>query len=223
MAKEWRRGRDSNPRYGFTPYNGLANPVIPGLEALAQSTNAGVSSIGAARSERRVRGLAESARAQQPAQQIFDPRSGKPHKTLDQVLSRFRILPNGCHEWTGTRNQYGYGLVCLTIEGKITTMGAHRLQWVRYNGPLPEGMDALHDCPGGDNRACINLDHLWSGTPADNQRDMREKGRQNWRPMFEACPNWTEETRAANIERFCVPAQESAQIPTLPQERKDEP
>ena len=143
----------------------------------------------------------------------YDPRSGKPYKTLDQILSRYRILTNGCHEWTGTRNQYGYGLVCLMIDGKATTMAAHRLQWVRFNGPLEPDLDALHDCPGGDNRACINLDHLWKGTQADNMADMRAKGRQNWRPFFEACPHWTPETLAANIDRYCTPGTDEDLLP----------
>lgn len=107
---------------------------------------------------------------------IFDPRSGKPRKTLTQILSRYEVLPNGCHEWAGARNQYGYGIVCLMIDGKTTTITAHKLQFVRLNGPLPTGVDVCHDCPGGDNRACINPDHLWSGSHADNLRDSVKKG-----------------------------------------------
>src|SRR4051812_23146896 len=34
---EWRRGRDSNPRYGFTPYNGLANRRLRPLGHLSAS------------------------------------------------------------------------------------------------------------------------------------------------------------------------------------------
>lgn len=193
--------------------NGLANPTETPVYTAGTSIKSRPAHISKARWARMTRRHAYLEAARKSAQ--YDPRSGKPHKSLEEILSKYRVLPNGCHEWTGARNQYGYGLVCLVIDGKTTTIAAHRLQWMRHNGPLPEGIDALHDCPGGDNRACINIDHLWPGDQADNMADMRKKGRQNWRPLFEACPNWTPETRAANIERYCTPAQEPAQTDPL--------
>ena len=35
----WRRGRDSNPRYGFRPYNGLANRRLQPLGHLSVARN----------------------------------------------------------------------------------------------------------------------------------------------------------------------------------------
>jgi hypothetical protein len=35
LANNWRRGRDSNPRYGFRPYNGLANRRLQPLGHLS--------------------------------------------------------------------------------------------------------------------------------------------------------------------------------------------
>jgi DNA invertase Pin-like site-specific DNA recombinase len=35
----------------------------------------------------------------------------------------------------------------------------------------------LHNCPGGDNPACLNPAHLWVGTIDDNQKDSMRKGR----------------------------------------------
>lgn len=38
-------------------------------------------------------------------------------------------------------------------------------------------MRVLHNCPAGDNPACVNVDHLWLGTARDNTQDMIAKGR----------------------------------------------
>jgi hypothetical protein len=38
-------------------------------------------------------------------------------------------------------------------------------------------LNVMHDCPLGDNRACINPSHLWLGTKRENSIDAVEKGR----------------------------------------------
>ncbi len=56
-------------------------------------------------------------------------------------------------------------------------MRAHRVSWILHYGSIPSGLEVLHDCPGGDNRACVNPEHLWLGTQQDNIRDGWVKGR----------------------------------------------
>lgn len=79
--------------------------------------------------------------------------------------------PNtGCFLWTGQLNDDGYG--SLWWKGRM--QGAHRLAWEAENGPLPEGLQALHRC---DMRCCVNVAHLFAGTQIDNIEDMVAKGR----------------------------------------------
>ena len=56
-------------------------------------------------------------------------------------------------------------------------IGAHVASWIMHNGPIPDGLCTLHNCPGGDNRACVNPAHLFLGTKGDNNRDTVKKGR----------------------------------------------
>lgn len=81
---------------------------------------------------------------------------------------------DGCWPWTGAKFSNGYGRISSC--GK--TILAHRLAWeIHHRQPVPDDLEVLHDCPAGDNRACVNPAHFWLGTQADNIADMRNKGR----------------------------------------------
>ena len=81
---------------------------------------------------------------------------------------------NGCIEWRGFKRKDGYG-----VAGK--GMAAHRMAWIDAFGPIPDGMFVCHKC---DNPACVNVEHLFLGSPLENVMDMESKGRSR-RPKHE--------------------------------------
>jgi len=82
--------------------------------------------------------------------------------------------PDGCWMWCGHVMRNGYGTI--SIEGYPHL--AHRVSWEIHYGPIPEGKHVCHNCPGGDNRDCVNPDHLWLGTNEENREDSVAKGSQ---------------------------------------------
>lgn len=71
--------------------------------------------------------------------------------------------------WKNKPNSSGYGIFWVS-EGNCVT--AHRFSYELAFGPT--GLQVLHHC---DMRLCVRPTHLFTGTQADNIRDMMEKGR----------------------------------------------
>ena len=81
-----------------------------------------------------------------------------------------RKVASGCWEWTGPRNEHGYGLISQS--GR--RIRAHRAAYEQTHGPIPSGALICHTC---DNPPCCNPEHLWAGSMADNMRDAAAKMR----------------------------------------------
>lgn len=81
-------------------------------------------------------------------------------------LDNVRVEENGCWNWTGSKLPAGYG--------RLGRFSAHRLSIQLSGVPLPDDMNALHIC---NRPVCVNPDHLYVGTQADNMQQAAREGR----------------------------------------------
>ncbi len=91
------------------------------------------------------------------------------------------VEPGGCWVWMGLVDSDGYGRMQTGSRANCNSrmMRAHRLSWEIHNGPIPPGKGChgtcvLHRC---DNPPCVNPEHLFLGSNADNVADKIAKGR----------------------------------------------
>ena len=118
------------------------------------------------------RGLCDTHYKQHKRAGTLPERTRTDHLGLADRLNHWseKVTESGCMIWTGCVDANGYGKI--GYGGKMHL--AHRLSYESVNGKIPDGMHVCHKC---DTPSCVNPDHLFLGTQADNISDMVSKGR----------------------------------------------
>ena len=121
----------------------------------------------------------------------------KTKPTIDKFNDRVN-KSGDCWEWEGFILPNGYG----QLKEKGKNLYAHRFSYSYFKGEIPSGLYVLHKC---DNRKCVNPDHLFLGTAADNTADMDRKGRRVSKPGTQKISRKdAENIRILNSEGFGV-------------------
>lgn len=86
----------------------------------------------------------------------------------ERLLAKVKIDPDTqCWGWLASKRKGGYGRI--RVAGK--TRDAHRVSYEVHAGPIQNGLRVYHRC---DNSSCINPEHLFLSTQADNRLPLKE-------------------------------------------------
>ena len=92
-------------------------------------------------------------------------------RLIERFVNSYLPEPNtGCWLWNDKTNDKGYGIFTIGL----SNIGAYRLSYYLYKGLIPPKMAVCHSC---DTPSCVNPDHLWVGSHADNMADASSKNR----------------------------------------------
>lgn len=90
-----------------------------------------------------------------------------PVKELSDPAVRFaakvRVETGGCHIWTGSQDDRGYGLFRVN---RRRVVRAHIFAYEQAHGPVPDGLELDHFAC--DRTSCVNPNHVRPATTREN-------------------------------------------------------
>ena len=95
--------------------------------------------------------------------------------TQARFWTKVTMSDTGCWEWTGAKLPKGYGrFAAWSKRSERKCVYAHRYSYELHRGEIPEGKYIDHMC---GRPSCVNPDHLQVVTPAENQHNIRGRGK----------------------------------------------